>query len=72
MLGVFEAAGFELTRELEGGELEVQFPIAATEGYREHVEARDHEAVVASLRAVLRAPQRRGDRRLQAARLDRR
>ena len=28
MLGVFEALGFELTRELEGGEVEVEFPIA--------------------------------------------
>ncbi|MGH3059878.1 MAG: GNAT family N-acetyltransferase [Gaiellaceae bacterium] len=68
MLGVFEAAGFELTRELEGGELEVQFPIAPTEAYRERVEARDHAAVVASLRpffvpesvAVVGASRRRG------------
>ena len=68
MLGVFEAAGFQLTRELEGGEVEVQFPIAATESYREHVEARDHEAVVASLEpffqprsvAVIGASKRRG------------
>jgi len=68
MVGVFEAAGFELTRELEGGELEVQFPIAPTESYREHVDARDHEAVVASLRpffepqsvAVIGASKRRG------------
>ena len=68
MVGVFESAGFELTRELEGGELEVQFPIAPTESYREHVEARDHEAVVASLRpffepgsvAVVGASRRRG------------
>ncbi len=68
MLGVFEAAGFELTRELESGELEVQFPIAATEVYREHVDARDHQAVVASLRpffephsvAVIGASKRRG------------
>ena len=68
MLGVFESAGFELTRELESGELEVQFPIASTESYREHVEARDHEAVVASLRpfflpqsvAVIGASKRRG------------
>ena len=29
MLGVFEALGFELTRELAGGEVEVTFPIAA-------------------------------------------
>jgi acetate---CoA ligase (ADP-forming) len=68
MLGVFEAAGFELTRQLESGELEVQFPIASTETYREHVDARDHEAVVASLRpffeprsvAVVGASKRRG------------
>ncbi len=68
MLGVFEAAGFELTRQLESGELEVQFPIAPTETYREHVDARDHEAVVASLRpffearsvAVVGASKRRG------------
>ncbi len=68
MLGVFEAAGFELTRESESGELEVQFPIAQTEVYREQVEARDHEAVVASLRpffepqgvAVIGASKRRG------------
>ena len=68
MLGVFEAAGFELTRELEGGELEVQFPIAPTEAYRERVEERDHAAVVASLRpffapesvAVVGASRRRG------------
>ena len=50
MLGVFEAAGFELTRELEGGEVEVQFPIASTERYRTRVDERDHTAVVASLR----------------------
>ena len=68
MLGVFEAAGFELTRELEGGEIEVQFPIAPTERYRERVDERDHEAVVASLRpffeprsvAVVGASTRRG------------
>lgn len=68
MLGVFAAAGFELTRELEGGEVEVQFPIAPTESYREHVDARDHEAVVASLEpffrpqsvAVVGASKRRG------------
>ncbi|HET9244131.1 MAG TPA: GNAT family N-acetyltransferase [Gaiella sp.] len=68
MLGVFEAVGFELTRELEGGELEVQFPIASTERYRLSVEERDHEAVTASLRpffepngvAVIGASRRRG------------
>ena len=68
MVGVFEAAGFELARELEGGELEVQFPIAATERYRSAVAERDHTAVTASLRpffepksvAVLGASTRRG------------
>jgi acetyl coenzyme A synthetase (ADP forming)-like protein len=68
MLGVFEAAGFVLTRVREGGELEVQFPIASTERYEERVAARDHTAVTASLTpffetgsvAVLGASQRRG------------
>jgi acetate---CoA ligase (ADP-forming) len=68
MLGVFEAAGFELSREFEGGEVEVEFPIAATEAYRERVEERDHTAVTESLRpffepssvAVIGASRRRG------------
>jgi len=34
MLGVFEGAGLEVTRELDGGEFEVCFPVAATERYR--------------------------------------
>jgi acetyl coenzyme A synthetase (ADP forming)-like protein len=68
MLGVFESAGFEMTRELSGGEVEVHFPIAVTERYRERVDERDHEAVRASLRpffeprsvAVVGASRRRG------------
>jgi acetate---CoA ligase (ADP-forming) len=68
MLAVFEAAGFELTRERSAGEVEVEFPIASTERYRERVDARDHEAVTASLRpffepasvAVIGASRRRG------------
>jgi acetyl coenzyme A synthetase (ADP forming)-like protein len=68
MLGVFEALGFELKRELEGGEIEIQFPIASTERYEERVDERDHVAVVASLRpffeprsvAVVGASRRRG------------
>jgi acetyl coenzyme A synthetase (ADP forming)-like protein len=68
MLGVFEAVGFELTRERQGGELEVHFPIAPTERYEELVAVRDHTAVTASLRpffeatsvAVLGASTRRG------------
>ena len=68
MLGVFERAGFELKRELAGGVVEVQFPIAPTERFELSVEERDHTAVVASLRpffepasvAVVGASQRRG------------
>jgi acetate---CoA ligase (ADP-forming) len=68
MLGVFEAVGFELTRELQGGELEVRFPIAPTERYELRVAERDHLAVRASLQpffepqsvAVVGASRRRG------------
>jgi len=68
MLGVFEGLGFELTRELAGGEIEIQFPIAPTERYAERVDERDHVAVTASLRpffeprsvAVVGASRRRG------------
>jgi acetate---CoA ligase (ADP-forming) len=68
MLGVFEAAGYELSRELAGGEIEVRFPIAATERLEQRVDERDHVAVVASLRpffeaesvAVIGASRRRG------------
>jgi acetyl coenzyme A synthetase (ADP forming)-like protein len=68
MLGVFEALGFELTRELEGGEVEIAFPIAPTARYEERVDERDHIAVTASLRpffeprsvAVIGASRRRG------------
>jgi acetyl coenzyme A synthetase (ADP forming)-like protein len=68
MLGVFEALGFELTRQLAGGEVEIQFPIAHTERYEARVDERDHVAVTASLRpffeprsvAVVGASRRRG------------
>ena len=50
MLGVFEDAGFEIARMLEQGTFEVVFPIEATDKYLEHVDERDHLAVVASLR----------------------
>ncbi|HEY7178011.1 MAG TPA: GNAT family N-acetyltransferase [Gaiella sp.] len=68
MLGVFEALGFELTRELAGGEVEVTFPIARTARFEERVSERDHVAVTASLRpffepggvAVVGASRRRG------------
>jgi len=68
MLGVFEALGFELSRELAGGEVEIQFPIARTERYEQRVDERDHVAVTASVRpffqpvsvAVVGASRRRG------------
>jgi acetyl coenzyme A synthetase (ADP forming)-like protein len=68
MLGVFESLGFELTRELEGGEVEVAFPIERTEHFEERVSERDHVAVTASLEpffepatvAVVGASRRRG------------
>ena len=72
MLGVFEAAGFELTRELESGELEVQFPIAPTETLpraRRRPRPRGGCRIAPTL---LRAAERRRHRRLQAAGLDRR
>jgi acetyl coenzyme A synthetase (ADP forming)-like protein len=68
MLGVFENAGFEVSRELDAGEVEVRFPIAPTERYRARVDERDHLAVTESLRpffeprsvAVIGASRRRG------------
>jgi acetyl coenzyme A synthetase (ADP forming)-like protein len=68
MLSVFENAGFIPTRTLDGGVIEVRFPIEATEGYRARVDERDHVAVTASLRpffeprtvAVVGASTRRG------------
>jgi acetyl coenzyme A synthetase (ADP forming)-like protein len=68
MLSVFTAAGFDVVRELEHGEVEVSFPISATETFQSRVEERDHVAVAASLRpffeprsvAVIGASRRRG------------
>ena len=67
-LAVFEAIGFELTRSLESGEVELRFPITATPELELRVEERDHVAVAASLRpffvpasvAVVGASRRRG------------
>jgi acetate---CoA ligase (ADP-forming) len=67
-LTVFAAAGFELARELEAGEIELRFSIVPTEKFRARVEERDHIAVAASLRpffrpgsvAVIGASRRRG------------
>ena len=61
MMRVFEDAGFGVTRALDRGTFEVAFPIEPTDAYREHVEERDHLAVVASL-ARSSARERRRDR----------
>ena len=67
MLKVFEEAGFEISRTLEGSEVEVSFPIAPTARYLDRIDRRDHLAAAASLRpffapssvAVLGASRRR-------------
>jgi acetate---CoA ligase (ADP-forming) len=67
MLKVFEEAGFEIARTLEGSDVEVSFPIAPTETYLDRIDRRDHLAAAASLRpffapasvAVLGASRRR-------------
>jgi predicted CoA-binding protein/ribosomal protein S18 acetylase RimI-like enzyme len=51
MLNVFDGAGFEVTRCVQDEVVQVEFPIAATELYRERMDARDHVAVTASLKA---------------------
>ena len=68
MLHVLRDAGFEQTREREGGVLEVRLTIRATANYLAQVASRDHVAVTASLRpffeptavAVIGASTRRG------------
>ena len=50
MLRVFEAVGFESTRTLDSGTVEVEFRIEHTQTYLERVDQRDHLAAVASLR----------------------
>jgi acetyl coenzyme A synthetase (ADP forming)-like protein len=68
MLGVFRDAGFTVTRAAASGEVEIRFAIEPTSGYRDHVAARDHVAVRASLEpffhprsvAVVGASTRRG------------
>jgi acetate---CoA ligase (ADP-forming) len=65
---VFADTGFELSRELEGGEIELRFPIAPSGALELRVEDRDHVGVVASLQpffeprsvAVIGASRRRG------------
>jgi acetate---CoA ligase (ADP-forming) len=67
-LAVFRDAGFELSRTQDADEIELRFPISATNDYEGRVAQRDHVAVVNSLRpffrpasvAVVGASRRRG------------
>ena len=72
MLGVFEAVGFESTRTLESGTVEVEFRIEPTETYLERVDERDHLAAVASLRPFFAPTSCRRARCIHAAGIDRR
>ena len=54
MLRVFGDAGFDVTRRLAEGTVELEFPIAAGEAYRARVDERDHAAVVVSLQPFFR------------------
>jgi acetyl coenzyme A synthetase (ADP forming)-like protein len=68
MLRVFADAGFDISRQVGGGEVEVRFSIAPTAAFRARVDERDHVAVAASLQpffeprsvAVIGASRRRG------------
>lgn len=68
MLSVFSDAGFDVSRTLEDGQVEVSFAIASNELFRTRVDERDHTAVTASMRsffqpksvAVIGASRRRG------------
>jgi acetate---CoA ligase (ADP-forming) len=68
MLAVFRDAGFAVTRRDEGGNVEMTFEIAETQGYLQRVDERDHRAIVSSLEpffaprsvAVVGASRRRG------------
>ncbi len=51
MLAVFRDAGFEVTRERVGDTVELQFAVGLTDAYVTRVDARDHVAAAASLRA---------------------
>jgi acetate---CoA ligase (ADP-forming) len=53
MVGVFEGAGFAVTRRGSFGELTVSLDITPTEAVLERIDERDHFAVVASLRPLL-------------------
>jgi acyl-CoA synthetase (NDP forming)/RimJ/RimL family protein N-acetyltransferase len=53
MLRVFKGAGFEVKRKFDGGVVEVEFSIAATEKSEELSDQRDRKAVANSIRRLL-------------------
>ncbi|MEO9177188.1 MAG: GNAT family N-acetyltransferase, partial [Gaiellales bacterium] len=53
MLRVFAAAGFVSTRTVQGGVVELRFPIASSSAYLARVDERDHLAISRSLRPLL-------------------
>ncbi|HEX5249782.1 MAG TPA: GNAT family N-acetyltransferase [Gaiellales bacterium] len=54
MLEVFADVGFEVVRRMEYATVELGFPIATTDAYRDRVDERDHAATVASLACLFR------------------
>ena len=72
MLRVFGDTGFEVQRRYVDGVVEVEFELTASADVLERIDRRDHSAVAASLELVLPPAFGRRDRRLRAARHDRR
>jgi len=54
MLEVFADVGFDVVRRIEYATVELAFPIATTDAYRDRVDERDHAAAVASLACLFR------------------
>jgi acetyl coenzyme A synthetase (ADP forming)-like protein len=54
MLEVFADVGFDVVRRMEYATVELGFPIATTDAYRDRVDERDHAATVASLACLFR------------------
>jgi acyl-CoA synthetase (NDP forming)/GNAT superfamily N-acetyltransferase len=53
MLEVFRSAGFEISREMADGYVELSFPISQTDASREVVRAREHRAEARSVARLL-------------------
>ena len=53
MMDVFRHAGFNVTSHFDGGVIDVSFPLTPSAELDEHIEQREREAVVASIRRIL-------------------